>query len=290
MDADGFKHVKPKSHRRKRRTAPFKKQNKASGAGQAGWGQSLQVDQGDQDWSGWEDPPPKPEYSKGWEYQTRVDRLQDVIPFWRDGVYAALEGRDVPKMEEFLDRVYSEDVWGMNADTWGAKGDDPWADGGSWNIGGNGWKHAVVWGSQADRPASRGWDEVGAQQADGGWGDSNPWEKGGDDGWGPSPQAENAAWETEQPRAVQHHSADEWALAEDLGKHGSDETEDAPHAAEGVDPNSFVDQIARLERANGQKKEQMRQFYSVSVHCSLTTLLDILKKLGRCPLTSRYRR
>ncbi|KIP12401.1 hypothetical protein PHLGIDRAFT_123953 [Phlebiopsis gigantea 11061_1 CR5-6] len=279
MDVEGFKPVKSKSPRRKRRTTPFKKQNKADSAAHAGWGQSFQVEQGNQDWSGWEDPLPKPEYSKGWEYQTRVDRLRDVIPFWRDGVYAALEGRDVPKMEEFLDRVYTEDVWGMNADAWGVKVDDPWATGDDWNNLGNGWKNAGGWGSQADRPASNGWNEGGAGQGDGGWENGDNWENAGVDGWGTSKEAENAGWELEQPRAVLHHSADEWAMAGDLGKHGSDKTEDAPHAAEGADPNSFVDQIARLERVNGKKKEQMHQFYSMPTHVKVQKIEEMARSL-----------
>lgn len=210
MDADGFKPAKPKSHRRKRRTAPFKKQNKSNAAADAGWGQSFQAEQGAQDWSGWEDPPPKPAYTKGWEYQTRVDRLRDVIPFWRDGVYAALEGRDVPKMEEFLERVYSEDVWGMSVDSWGVKPEDPhpWATGGGWNDRGKGWGNAVGWGSQADRPASDVWGVESVRQDDGGW-------NVGDSGWDAGQQAEHAGWDSEQPRPVIHHSADEWALAEE---------------------------------------------------------------------------
>lgn len=271
MDAHGSKPVKSKSHKRNRRTTPSKKLNKGDNAAPAvGWGPSFQVDQGDQDWSGWEDPLPNPEHSKGWQYQTRVDRLQDIIPFWRDGVHAALEGREVPRTEDFLNHVYSEDVWGMSADSWGVKQDDPWAAGNGWGdgAGSDGKINGDSRNGDTGEANNNKWKNMSVRQGDGGWGDNSGWGKAAEDGWGSSPKDDLAGWGVEQAPDDVPPTADEWEFAARARKHGSDKTrvqsEDVPRALEGADHNSFIDQVARLEHANGQKKAQMQRFYSVS--------------------------
>lgn len=194
------------------------------------WGKALEAFHGPLDYSGWEEPlKPDTTNLKSWERHTRVDRLQDFIPFWRDGVYAALEGREVPKSEEFFNRIYSEE------DAWGLPVDDEKVEVNPWAAQDIGWEAEFTgWVDEAEK-------------------------------WGPKDEA--AGW-------VDQDDAGGWGASPDNGKHGSEETAKGRSDGEAVtalhaeDANSFVDQVARLEHASGQRKERMRQFYAVS-HSSL---------------------
>lgn len=257
--------IKRRSHRRKRhgRTPHAKKDSGFDEVAAAQWAMESAENQLHVGRSVWEEPLPQPSYSKGWEYQTRVDRLRDVIPFWRDGVCAALEGREVPKTEELFNRVYSEDVWGISAGDWGIKAADVWDTpaGDGWDDGG--WKNDDAWNKDS------GWEGTARKDTGSREGDINNGWRNEDSGWGVGAKATYSGWEDNI-----EHQADApppptgWETGHGDGKPDSDKTanmqsEDVPNSLDDPDPNSFVDQVARLNHASGQKKEEMRRFYSV---------------------------
>ena len=212
--------------------------------------------------SGWlapSKPPENPVAFKAWEQQGKVDRLRDLIPFWRDGVSAAEKGREVAKMEDFLHRLDEEERNGI------------------WQTKNNGWGKDLgedVWGPANRRPDARGsrpsdngaaWDPAGP----GGWNTGRRW--GSDSGHGWEPPAAEQGWSGVQDNAG-------WGVAaggavprsEGISPRSEDTSASAAaawHEGEPGDSWTFVEEIARQEAASHERRRDMHEFYAVSAFC-----------------------
>ena len=132
MDTQGFTTVKSKSQRRYQR-----KQQRAAAAGWANEEvKPADDDAGEEDpWAGadaWE-PPPLDDAAAlaAWTAPltdlTLGDRITEFIPYWLDGVAAALNGEAVPTTEAFFERIHAErDEWNDNPSGWGYVEPGPW--------------------------------------------------------------------------------------------------------------------------------------------------------------------
>lgn len=227
---------------------------------------------------------------KVWEQQGRVDRLQDLIPFWRDGVLAARKGKEVAKLGEFLQRLeeeekteswrlknggwgndVGEDVWGPTGDQgdvwdappagagegWGSVVEEDWASGRGWGSdGGHGWGTTPAtnygWGADGQDETGRG----ATSATNHGWGD-----RPDEAGWG------NA---TENLGAAKSRSDDMRTRSEDTSPGTSAAgTWDGQHDKDPVkkprDSWSFVEEVARQEDASHERRRSMHEFYAVSL-------------------------
>lgn len=228
---DGFAAVKSRSkHRRKQ----LKKHQTGEGSAASN---AVLKQWGEGGGSAGCDRPPRLESSRVWQIQDRVDRLQDIIPFWRKNVYAAEQGEDMERLGDFLDKLHEEEqrwIWGSSEDNagWGATGDD-----GGWGM-------------------RDGADWVGADQGN--------WDGADGAGWG------THDWiGREDPWAVGEVKQTEWNVAVDgAGERHSDKTarnSGSRSSGEmgGDDLSSFVSKVAHRERASPSRKRTMQQFYSV---------------------------
>jgi hypothetical protein len=292
MDTQGFKTVQSKSQRRKQRVAAARAAKEKKLAEEraeidAQWQQAgYWGDDADHDES-WVEPLPD---------LTLGDRIMEFIPYWLDGVVAALKGEEVPKTEIFFERIHAErDEWVKNPTGWGYIEPGPWGYDPScgWHRSledtpvTNQW-HADAanggWG-QAD---NSGW-ETGNNQGQGEWGvvDSGGWNAGYDEGgWG---AADNNEWGIgDNPgRWGTGDGQGGWDIGDDQGGWGAEDGKQEPEEtrhddaklhsddtararSDGLKPsghavnNSFVEQVARIQNASGRRKKKMKKFYAVS--------------------------
>lgn len=208
----------------------------------------------------WRDDPPPPEDEdpptaltlrnlKKWEPQCEfhIDRLHYWIPFWRDCVALALEGRQFPQTTEFYDRLYEEvgrmgrelnggygpyidTGFGCPCNQWGNISDAGWK-------GGNGWGWGKRWVDPVDgQPWNTNvcnWIADNTPADDVGWNDE--WDNGRQNGW----------------NAEVEHGEQKPAPKKGRRRRPAREKRSAQDAAE---PNSRVNQVARLVRVNGRKE------------------------------------
>ncbi|KAI0076230.1 hypothetical protein K474DRAFT_1708297 [Panus rudis PR-1116 ss-1] len=173
--------------------------------------------------SGWLNPQkPDPWNAKAWEYQGRVDRVTDFIPFWLEGVQAAEAGQEMKKMEEFYNRyddlTLDYHAWGdeeannrkENDGGWGAGQDEGWGV-----VNYDGWATPADGGDSRVASGARGAvaNDAWSQQDAGGWdatGRGTPNDSGSQAGWPTTPR--EGTWDNihharhDQPAATpQHH-------------------------------------------------------------------------------------
>lgn len=166
----------------------------------------------------------------------RAMKAREYIPFWMRGVEAAEKG-EVLSMEKFLDEAEWAKHSGPN--TWGAQPDP-----------GDGWG-----------AANTGWGV-----ADDGWGAP-------DNGWG----AAGDGWGDAVDRTVPLSSGHAKAFKADLTGNdargrgstnrkrnaSSKKGKQAARTAADPDPFAFVEDIARQEAVDAQRKRDMHQFFEV---------------------------
>ncbi|KAI0788532.1 hypothetical protein C8Q75DRAFT_807743 [Abortiporus biennis] len=196
----------------------------------------------------WEPAPkPTPANFKAWEQQTRVDRLHLFVPYWREGIVAADEGRDPPTMEQFFIQYPDPDEeyrsWPVVSGWQNADDNEGW---GNANDNDDGWGVAEadnIWAKEAvNDDAENGWGDVPEYS---GWGIAK------NDGWPQEDMKQPAVLQNEPVRSDETSRSDPW----------KDElrTQTLYHE----DPYSFVEDIARREAASPERKEFMHRFYAV---------------------------
>lgn len=178
--------------------------------------------------------------------QVHVDQVRDMVPFWMKGVEAAQKG-EVLRLEDFLEKLASEDRWGV------ADVDDPWGPSiGPWPAD-HPWAAAVPggpadpWGKAADNP----WGKV----------DDDPWGKIAD--WG---MDEDSTLSIHVDRSVSHHKEDRRRIMTG-GKGKGRKKQNRDHERRGrPDPHLFVEDIARQQSVNAERKRRMHDFYEVCIN------------------------
>ncbi|KAK7694797.1 hypothetical protein QCA50_001985 [Cerrena zonata] len=180
-----------------------------------------------------------------YEHQSRVDRLRDVVPFWRDGVAAAEAGEETGKWEEFYKKLDEQPT--VDDNNWPTAMDDPWG----WTVdpkkdGEDPWATPAKDAWNAPTP-TWGWGEPPAEpehpQPAGGWGDLCPL-------LSPTPSLKPIS----QPKSNHFENSDAWSK-QSRNKHQQKNG--------GVNPRklrSFVDKLVRDDHASPERKELLHQF------------------------------
>jgi len=257
------------SHRRRNAAKPKSKRTRKP-TPQAGLIEVID-DWNHHDISGWlapSKPPDDPTLLKSWEQQGRVDRLRDLIPFWRDGVMAAESGGEVAKLEDFLQCLEEEEqsgTWQTKNNGWGKDmGEDIWGPakrGGGWDSP----RQDNAWRSGGEE----GW---GGNDGHGGWGSPagvNDWAAEAQDeaGWGDavdhSPVTVPLPSEDTSPSA-----ADVWSR-----QHGKKSTRTPG------DSWSFVEEVARQEEASFERRRSMHEFYAMPTQEKVKKIQEVVEYL-----------
>jgi hypothetical protein len=168
--------------------------------------------------------------------QVHVDQVRDMVPFWRKAVEAAEKG-EVLRLEDFLEKLASQDRWGIPGL------DDPWGP----SIGP--WPADHPWGAAA----------VEAVEAD-------PWGKVDDDPWG-----KVADWGGDEDSTLSIHadrtvSDRKWnrGWGKNSGKaKGRKNRSRGDDKAQHQDPYMFVENIARQQSVNAERKRRMHDFFEM---------------------------
>lgn len=162
--------------------------------------------------------------------QVHVDQVRDMVPFWIQGVVAAEKG-ETHRLEEFLDTLAAQDRWGISGI------DDPWGPSiGPW-------------------PADHPWGEVVPKV----WNVRNepqpsPWGKVSSDPWGCGTGVASTESVHADHKKGNHQRNQERTKGKSLkGKQGR------------RDAFTFVEDIARKQAANAERKREMHDFYEVFV-------------------------
>jgi hypothetical protein len=176
--------------------------------------------------------------------QVHVDQVRDMVPFWMKGVEAAEKG-EVLRLEDFLEKLASEDRWGV------ADVDDPWGP----SIGP--WPADHPWGSAVPGGRSDPWGKID----DSPWGDAHdPWGKVAD--WGVE---DDSTLSMHVDRSVSHHGEDH--RRNKSGKKGKGRKNHHKQPSR-QDPHLFVEDIARQQAVNAERKRRMHDFYEVCTMCA----------------------
>ncbi|CAL1695529.1 unnamed protein product [Somion occarium] len=222
------------------------------------------------DFSGWEKPyKPDPANSKGWEHQDHVDRLRDLVPFWRDGVLAAEAGQEVTKMEEFYRRFDNEEA--NTTPSWGETGQRGWES--NWandNMDGQAWGEVI----------NDGWGEA----VNDGWGEV------AHDGWGTPAVHPASPWGAASPRRSRASSAkpvsqprsNNTAMSSDRIAKSRPPPNPNQHGAadEGpLDVSSFVEKMALEDNASPERKQLLHRFYAMPTHEKLKKIQETVQFL-----------
>ncbi|KAH8102429.1 hypothetical protein BXZ70DRAFT_780489 [Cristinia sonorae] len=266
----------PKRSRRPRHDAATTKPNSKRARKQSSDRGKLEVldDWNQQDISGWlapSAPPEDPMQFKAWEQQGRVDRLREMIPFWREGVIAAHKGGEVAKLEDFLRRLEEEEKKSWEAGGWGNDvGEDVWGPSGRDQN--DGW-------AVPPSGAGRGWDSV----EDEGWGPA------GQQGW-VSPAAEQGWVGAEQDEAAWGNATDYPVTAARRPDGNQGHSEDTSASAWGGRRNktsgrkrgdswAFVEKVAQQEDASSDRRQSMHEFYAMPTQEKLKKIREVVQYL-----------
>jgi hypothetical protein len=194
MNEDGF--IPVKTHYKKSRKQRQRKPVPAPVVQEDDWQQRLELWQGKGDDSAWFQPAERLSEDKVGEHQSRVDRLKDLVPFWRNNVDAAERGEPMAKYADFLDRVFTEEDEWTAGDSWGAAGanwgmpKNEWGalNGGGWDSGNHDGWGPVDDGGWVAPEAVKADEWATNNDKDAGWGDQ-AWESY--DPWGPGKWQQN---------------------------------------------------------------------------------------------------
>jgi len=220
----------------------------------SGWGRPLSPGGEAQVWGSPSHDPP-----------SHLDRLRDLVPFWRDGVAAAEEGLEATRFEDFFRRLDEEEAkngWGYDAEGWGKE------------LG------VQVWGPPVNP------DMWNAKP------DATP--------WGPpvEPRRPNwtKKWPTADDRVIQPdllhlEASDNTPGSDEAWKPGEPRQGDnAPHpnAARTSDDGSpdrrveswnFVENVARSEDASPERTEVMHKFYAMPTQEKVKKIQELVSFL-----------
>lgn len=221
--------------------------------------------------------------------RSEFDQVRDMVPFWQKGMEAAERG-EVLKLEAFLDKLAAEDRWGVAdiddpwgpsvgpwpterapealanaweetaADGWGKHEGNAWAEGvhGGWGAPAqNGWDAPAHDGW--DTPAQNGWDAA----AQNGWGKVDDWGTWNDGCEKPKHQWDKVAgWAADEDSTLSakasrasHRQSSPHKPSRKIKK-----GQKAPR-----DPHSFVEEIARQQDVDVERKRRMHDFCEVCV-------------------------
>jgi hypothetical protein len=186
------------------------------------------------DHSGWEaseDRRLTVEELKVREKQTRVDHVRHMVPWWVRAVEAAGRGEEM-RMEEFLDTINKGDGWGPDGLIWGDE-----------------------WGVVPDAVNGNDW----ANDTWGAAGDGGEWSKPAAD-WAMSGSASSLN-ARRTPTASSLGARRRHNHAKRKGK-----TRDVDIDGRHHDSYRFVEEIAKQEAADAERKRRMHKFFKV---CSI---------------------
>jgi hypothetical protein len=197
--------------------------------------------------------------------QVHVDQVRDMVPFWMKGVQAAEKG-EVLRLEDFLEKLASEDRWGV------ADVGDPWGP----SIGP--WPADHPWGAAVPGGREDPWNK----DEENPWGkdEENPWGKVVEGPWGTvdDPWGKVANWAVDEDstlsmhagRSVSHHREDR-RRHKNVGKGKSRKHLTQGHERRSLqDPHVFVEDIARQQAVDAERKRRMHDFYEV---CSIMPII-----------------
>ncbi|KZP10537.1 hypothetical protein FIBSPDRAFT_1051268 [Athelia psychrophila] len=212
--------------------------------------------------------------------RSEFDQVRDMVPFWQKGVEAAERG-EVLRLEEFLDKLAAEDRWGV------ADINDPWGPSvGPWPTERVPEALANAW----EEPAADGWGQNGgnawAEGVHGGWGEP------AQDGWG---KADDWGTWNEGGCAKPKHQWDKvagWAADEEstLSAQASRASprQSSPHKSgrkikKGQkalgDPHSFVEEIARQQDVDVERKRRMHDFCEMPTQDKVKKIEEMVRSL-----------
>ncbi|KZT72778.1 hypothetical protein DAEQUDRAFT_808763 [Daedalea quercina L-15889] len=230
------------------------------------------------DYSGWEAPA---EWYTSWDASSRVDKMPDYIPFWRDGVMAAERGEQVGKLEDFLEQFernirqrnskdgqWGHDIglnmWGGSPalDAWGVKkqAKPAWKTE-QWDGPETGWGIADTGAGWGIPDAGDDWNAVDT----GSWGvpaDADPWAIADETGWG----AREADWGV--------------STATESSRKGDSSAANKVHGdVSDRDLRTFMEKIVLQEHASPARREQMRKFSELSTEDKIRQIQDAARVL-----------
>ena len=160
--------------------------------------------------------------------QVHVDQVRDMVPFWIQGVAAAEKG-ETHRLEEFLDTLAAQDRWGISGI------DDPWGPSiGPWPAD-HPWGEVVPKvGNIRNEPEPTRWGKVSG----------DPW------GWGAGVASTESVHVDNKKGGHQRNKEEPKGLKGKKGRR---------------DAFTFVEDIARKQAANAERKRKMHDFYEVFV-------------------------
>jgi hypothetical protein len=203
------------------------------------------------DSSAWENTSLTSETLKVQDKQSRVDNVRHMVPWWVRAVEAAERGEEM-RMEDFLDTI-QEDPWANIDDVWECPD----------KINGTEWANTPLWGDATS---------VHRQAVD--------------DDSASSLQPCRTLSAPSIPKGYRKIRV-KWKKRLKLS-----EEQDIMHSscASIHDPHNFVEEIARREAADAERKRQMHIFFDVRTVIDHFLPLLIIVPLCRCRLMKRCRR
>lgn len=175
--------------------------------------------------------------------QVHVDQVRDMVPFWMKGVEAAQNG-EVLRLEDFLEELAAQDRWGVTGL------DDPWGP----SIGP--WPVDHPWGAVVSGGGADPWGKV----PDDPWGrvDEDPWGKVAD--WGVD---EDSTLSLHMDRTVSDRRGNCRRDKSGGKRKGKKNRPRGNGKSKLQDPYTFVEDIARQQAADAERKKKMHDFYKV---------------------------
>jgi hypothetical protein len=176
------------------------------------------------------------------ESRMHVDHVQDMVPFWIRGVEAAEKG-EVLRLEQFLETLQAaSDAWlnVASGDPW-TQVDQEWGD--------------DAWGIQGDKIQE--WDTTN-EKADG-------WDFTlGADAWGVDTKSISSVH-----GAIRMGALGEWQRQQGQGKKFARKKQSPK------DAYNFVEEVARQQAVDDERKRQMHSFFNVRVVVFIGLLTEV---------------
>lgn len=203
-----------------------------------------------------EDTPLTVDELKARTRQVHVDQVRDMVPFWMKGVKAAEKG-EVLRLEDFLEKLASEDRWGV------ADVDDPWGP----SIGP--WPTDHPWGAA-----------VAGGQAD-------PWGNVADNPYGKDPWGKVADWAVDEDstlsvhvdRSVSHNKEDRRCNENSRKGKGTKNHNQGHQLPSRQDPHMFVEDFARQQAVDAERKRRMHDFFKMPTQDKVKKIEEMVRNL-----------
>ncbi|KAH0838196.1 hypothetical protein J3R83DRAFT_6448 [Lanmaoa asiatica] len=234
-------------------------------------------------WDKIDHPPLTSEGLRQWEMHAHVDHVFDLVPFWQRGIDAAEKG-EVLRLEEFLEKMEGDGGWRTANDVlgmlggwkvtpfeqareyggpkWGQPYRDDWAASqrGIWESNAFDWAASQRggWGVASTRIASDATESLCGR--DGGWGIREGWAEGRSD--------------FKRSRDNASAAQDGWGAQARVGMaqavRGDGRREELHH---------FVDDIARQEAVNEERRKQMHLFFEMPMEQKIRKIEETIRFL-----------